>query len=262
MRLDLFLVQSGQFSSREKAQEAIKAGSVLVDGKSSKPSAEVGESSDIKIVKKSEYVSRGAYKLLRASEVFDFSFQNKIVVDIGASTGGFTQVALQGGASKVYSVDVGQGELDQSLRSDPRVVNLENHDFRALTKPDLAGANLVVSDVSFISLRHILPKIKEILGKIECILLFKPQFECGKEVARKFKGVVLDEKLHKNLLKDFVLYVKGLGFEVSGFTFSTIRGKEGNIEYLFHINGCSASHFDIEQVVTDAFKMKRLKTQK
>ena len=256
-RLDVFLVESGAFSSREKAKEAILAGQVLVSGKVAKASMLVDENSQIEILQTEHYVSRGAKKLLHAVECFDFTFENKVVVDIGASTGGFTQVALEHGASKVYSVDVGQGELAQILREDPHVVNLENHDFRALTKDDLSGANIAISDVSFISLRHILPKINEILGKIECILLFKPQFECGKDVARKFKGVVLDKKLHLSLLRDFIAYAQGLGFTIRNLTPSPIHGKEGNIEYLFHLNGTNQKQVNVDEVVTTAFNTKK-----
>lgn len=256
LRLDLYLVEQGKYLSRAKAQEAIKAGQVLVGGKEAKASMLVDENSQIEILQTEHYVSRGAKKLLHAAECFDFTFKDKVVVDIGASTGGFTQVALEYGASKVYSVDVGQGELAQILRDDPRVVNLENHDFRALTNDDLKGVNLVVSDVSFISLRHILPKINEILGKTEGILLFKPQFECGKDYARKYKGVVLDKKLHQSLLKDFITYAQGLGFTICNLTPSPIHGKEGNIEYLFHLNGTTQAQINVEETVSIAFNKK------
>lgn len=258
MRLDVFLVESGEFTSREKAKEAIKNGCVFVDGKEvTKASAEVGDGAKVEVKKTDNFVSRGAYKLRRAYEVFDFSFGGKVVLDIGASTGGFTQFSLLNGAKKVYAVDVGRGELSPLLISDKRVVNLENTDFRKLPKDICADANLIIGDVSFISLKHIFPKIVEIFGcKTEIVMLFKPQFECGAEIAKKFKGVVLDRRLHEKLLTEFLEYAVAFGFSVSNLTYSDLRGKEGNIEYLFHLNGPSNAAFSVKDVVSAAFNQK------
>jgi len=176
----------------------------------------------------------------------------RTVLDMGASTGGFTQVSLLNGAKKVYSVDVGHGELDKILVGDKRVVNMEGRDIRALTREELDGVNVVVGDLSFISLKHILPKINELFGKIECVLLFKPQFECGKDIAKKYRGVIKEKAIHTQLLKDFIEELKLYDFALSNITYSSIKGKEGNIEYLVHLNG-EVKKYDICQVVESAF---------
>ncbi len=254
IRLDSFLVTKKYFSSREKAQNAIVNGAVFVNGKNcTKASTKVAEIDKIEVKEGDAYVSRGAYKLLKAKEAFEIDFSDKIVLDIGASTGGFTQVALGNGAKKVYALDVGKGELDKTLAANEKVVNLENTDFRDVAKDLVGDAQIIVGDISFISLRHIFPKIKEIFGQnVQIFMLFKPQFECGKEIAKKYKGVIKDKKVHVSLLKDFIVYLKGLGYEVCNLTSSPIKGKAGNIEYLFAING-NKKTFDISKVVEEAF---------
>ena len=255
MRLDKYLFEKGKISSRSKAKQLIEEGHVEVDGKVVlKPSYELLCYETITIIDYPKYVSRGAYKLLRAIEIFDVDFGNRVVLDIGASTGGFTQVALEGGAKKVYAVDVGNGELSQKLREDSRVVNLENTDFRTIKKEQIGDCDLVVGDISFISLRHVLPKVKELFGQIEMVILFKPQFECGKEIAKKYKGVIKNSALHKGMLKDFVNYLNGLNFKICGLTYSSIQGKSGNIEYLFYLNGKKNIPFRVDEVVSSAFE--------
>ena len=240
--------------SRTKAQNLVKEGCVFVEGTSIlKPAFEVDESSNIVVKPKDDYVSRGAYKLVRAVEEFGLIFDDKTVLDMGASTGGFTQVALKNGAKKVYSVDVGHGELDKNLAKDERVVNMEGVDIRTITSKEIAGIDIVVGDLSFISLKHILPVIHTQFGKIECALLFKPQFECGKAVAKKYKGVIKDKVIHKSLLKEFLEEIKLYGFVLSGLTHSSIKGKEGNIEYLVHLNGGEEKVVDIAKIVDSAF---------
>jgi 23S rRNA (cytidine1920-2'-O)/16S rRNA (cytidine1409-2'-O)-methyltransferase len=255
IRIDSFLVKTNKFTSREKAQSAISSGQVFVNGKvCQKVSTKIDEGDKIEIKEGDVFVSRGAYKLLKAKEAFGIDFYDKIVLDIGASTGGFSQVALLSGAKKVYSLDVGKGELDESLAQNPKIVNLENTDFREVDQKLISDAEIVVGDISFISLRHIFPKIKEFFGqKAEIYMLFKPQFECGKELAKRFKGVIKDKKVHISVLRDFVLYLKGLGYEVCDLTYSSIKGKAGNIEYLFAING-NKKTFDISKVVEEAFE--------
>ena len=255
MRLDKYLYEKEGISSRTKACRLIKDGHVLVDGKVVlRPSYELLCYETITITKYPKYSSRGAEKLLTAKKCFELDFEGKVVVDIGASTGGFTQVALESGASKVYAVDVGVGELAQVLREDKRVVNLENTDFRSLERDAVSDANLIIGDISFISLRHIFPKIKELFGTVETSILFKPQFECGKEIARKYKGVIKNRQVHKRLLKDFVEYIKGLDFLVCGLVYSSIQGKSGNIEYLFYVNGKKDFPYEIDSVVDSAFE--------
>lgn len=252
-RLD-FLVAEKENISRNKAQSLIKEGIVFVNGKMvNRPAFEVEDEGKITIEKHDAYVSRGAYKLLKGLDEFEVSVEGKMVLDMGASTGGFTQVALLRGASQVLSVDVGRGELNEALKNNSKVVNMEGRDIRTLTKDEVEGVNLVVGDLSFISLKNILPHVKMLLGDVQMILLFKPQFECGKEIARKCRGVVKDKNIHKKLLKEFIGELDILGYELSGITFSPIKGGSGNIEYLMHLNGNKNITFDIDITVENAF---------
>ena len=253
IRLDFLVSKKGNFS-RSKAQVLIREGKVEVEDRViTKPAFVVNENTNIVINLEDNYVSRGAFKLKKALEVFDVSINDKIALDMGASTGGFTQIALEKGAKKVYAVDVGKGELDESLARHPKVINLEGTDIRLLTKEMVEETQIVVGDLSFISLKHILPKINALFGNIECILLFKPQFECGKEIARKSRGVIKDKNVHKKLLQDFLKEINGYDFIISNLTFSPIKGKSGNVEYLLHINGKEEKKVDIDKVVNDAF---------
>lgn len=258
-RLDIELVERGEFSSREKAQNAIKKGRVIVDGKvQNKPAFLISENSKIEVVYDENYISRGSYKIEKAKEVFGLDFLDKVVLDIGASTGGFTDFSLRNGARQVLAVDVGNGELAKNLREDKRVINLENQDFRTIDNNICKDANMIIGDLSFISLRHIFPKIKEIFGETtEIAMLFKPQFECGTTIAKKYKGVIKDRKIHTKLLKDFVSYLQAFGYNLVDLTYSPITGKNGNIEYLFYINKFQKSIFEISKIdalVEEAFK--------
>ncbi len=253
-RIDLIVSEMKGFS-RNKAQEMIEEGNVLVDGKAIlKSSFLVDENCEVTFTQNRSFVSRGAKKLLGAVEVFKLDFAGKVVLDMGASTGGFTQVLLENGAKKVYAVDVGKGELDKALRENERVVNMEGRDIRTLTIDEVKDCDMVVGDLSFISLRHILPKVRELFGKIECMLLFKPQFECGKDIARKYRGVIRDKSVHKNILKEFIKELELYDFVLSDIFYSPIKGKEGNIEYLLHLNGNEMKNIEIDSVVEEAFK--------
>ncbi len=252
-RLDKFLLEKGEFSSREGAKEAILNGDVLVFGKVQKPSFLVDEKSDIQVKKTRQYVSRGAHKLEKAISVFNLDLKSRNVLDIGSSTGGFTQICLLNGAEGVISCDVGSDVMDQTLRKDERIRLFENTDFRSFLKDDLKGVDFLVSDVSFISLRAVFEKIQELnLQNCEGVFLFKPQFECGKKIADKFSGVIRDKKVHINLLNDFVCFLKDMSVNVCGMDFSPIKGKKGNIEYLIHING-ERKFFNIKDLVESAF---------
>ena len=251
-RLDKFLLENKFFSSREKAKSAIIEGKVFVDGKIKAPSYQVSGDEKIEIKTSENYVSRGAYKLLRAIDMFGVSLKNLIVLDIGASTGGFSQVALENGAKKVYALDVGTNQLDEKIKANPNVVDLSGCDFRG--SPKIDDVDFIVSDLSFISLKLIIPEIIKRYGKnIPMILLFKPQFECGREVAKTKNGVIKDKKIHKKILFEFVEFLKNLNLNISGFTFSSITGKNGNIEYLFYLNGERQFSFNIEEVCDRAF---------
>lgn len=241
----------GYFPSREKAQVAIKDGGVFVDGKARDCAYSVSGEEQIEIKNASKYVSRGAYKLLGAIAEFKLDFKDKIVLDIGASTGGFTQVALEAGAQKVYAIDVGAGQLAPEIKSDPRVIDISKTDFRFAPKYD--DVSFIVSDLSFISLRYIIPKIVEQYSGVEMAILFKPQFECGPAIAKRGGGVVRDRKLHTKLLEDFVEYLKFFKIDVSGIAHSPITGKTGNIEYLLHLNGGKNKSVNVKKIVEQAF---------
>ena len=239
-RLDVLLVNRGLAVSREKAKTLIMAGDVFVNGQREDKPGTTFEESKIKTLEVKgdtlPYVSRGGLKLEKAVNNFGFSLEKKICMDIGASTGGFTDCMLQNGASKVYSVDVGHGQLDWKLRSDERVVCMEKTNFRYMVRDDIQDdLDFASCDVSFISLTKILLPARRLLkagGEMACLI--KPQFEAGKEKVGK-KGVVRDPKVHEEVVHRITDFVDIAGFEVLHLDFSPIKGPEGNIEYLIHI---------------------------
>lgn len=244
-RLDILLFEKGLTDSREKAQRLIMAGLVFVnEKKETKAGMKFDEESIITLAEASPYVGRGAEKLKGAHEAFKINFENKIITDIGSSTGGFTDYALQNGAKKVYAIDVGTGQLDWRLRNDQRVVVMEKTDFRKLDiLPE--KIDMFVADVSFISIRKILQNIKNIAKdygqkeNIEIVILFKPQFEVGKEIASKTKGVIKDGRLHQKLMDEFSLWCRENGFQIINSVISPIKGeKAGNTEFLFYLKLC------------------------
>ena len=234
VRLDVLLVQRALQESRQKAQATIMSGQVFVDGQRvDKPGTPVAEDADIEVRGGLRYVSRGGLKLEKAMSLWPIRLENAVCMDIGASTGGFTDCMLQNGAARVYAVDVGYGQLAWKLRSDTRVVCLERTNARYLSheqipeEPDFSSV-----DVSFISLKLILPAIAGVLrdgGQVVCLI--KPQFEAGKEKVGK-KGVVRDPTVHREVLEHFLEHAKENNFTVIDLTYSPIRGQEGNIEYL------------------------------
>jgi 23S rRNA (cytidine1920-2'-O)/16S rRNA (cytidine1409-2'-O)-methyltransferase len=235
-RLDVLLVKQGHFESRQQAQRAIMAGLVRVDEeRADKPGTKVSETARITVTGQVHpYVSRGGLKLEKALQVFNLSLEGCTVIDIGASTGGFTDCALQNGARKVYAVDVGYGQLAWKLRQDERVVVLERTNFRHMKPEDLPGElpDFATIDVSFISLRLILPVLKTMLQpKSQVVALVKPQFEAGRDQVGK-KGVVRDPAIHQQVLRDFVQMALAEGYGVQGISSSPITGSEGNIEFL------------------------------
>lgn len=237
-RLDILLFDSKLVDSREKAQSLIMAGHVLVNGKKeTKSGSKFEEDVKIEVLELPKYVGRGAEKIEKATNIFGINFQGKIICDIGSSTGGFTDFVLQHGAKKVYAIDVGKGQLDWKLRNDPRVVVMEGVNFRYLKElPEEIDIFLV--DVSFISLKKILPVIKNIKVNSDIVLLFKPQFEAGKSIVDKTKGVIKDPKIHQKLLEDFRKWCADNGFKILGETESPILGAKGNKEFLFYVNSC------------------------
>jgi 23S rRNA (cytidine1920-2'-O)/16S rRNA (cytidine1409-2'-O)-methyltransferase len=238
-RIDMLLVEKGYFNSREQARRAIMAGLVFV-GQQRVEKAGTKVSVDAPIEVKGQlhpYVSRGGLKLEEALRVFGISVEGRVMLDIGASTGGFTDCALQHGARQVYAIDVGYGQLAWKLRQDPRVIVMERTNFRHLEPEELTGdaPDLASIDVSFISLAHILPNLKRMLQPGgEVIALVKPQFEAGREQVGK-KGVIRDPQVHRQVLSSFVELARSLGYEVRGLAPSPIKGGEGNIEFLAHL---------------------------
>ena len=236
-RLDAYIVERGLCESREKAKAAIMAGDVYVNGqKALKAGDTVKETEKIEVRGGMEFVSRGGYKLKKAMASFPIVLTGKTCMDIGASTGGFTDCMLQNGAVKVYCVDVGYGQLAWKLRSDERVVNLERTNIRYVEKEQIPDAPDFASvDVSFISLKLVLPKVWELLNETgECVCLIKPQFEAGREKVGK-KGVVREKSTHVEVVEAVAAFARETGFTVAGLDFSPIKGPEGNIEYLLYL---------------------------
>ena len=238
-RLDVLLTEQLYAETRSKAQAIIMAGQVYVNGqKADKPGVSYEETVQIEVRGQTcPYVSRGGLKLEKALRDFGVKPEGYVCSDSGASTGGFTDCLLQQGASKVFAIDVGYGQLDWKIRSDPRVVVMERTNIRYVTPEDLGEPlDLSVIDVSFIGLEIVLPTIKTLLkpemGQVLCLI--KPQFEAGKENVGK-KGVVRDAKIHQMVLDNFVTLANGLGFTILGLTFSPVKGPEGNIEFLAHL---------------------------
>ena len=238
-RLDVLLTEQGYAETRTKAQAIIMAGLVYVDGqKADKPGISYDETVLLEVRGDTcPYVSRGGLKLEKALRNFGVKPEGYVCSDSGASTGGFTDCLLQQGASKVFAIDVGYGQLDWKIRSDPRVIVMERTNIRYVTPEDLGELlDLSVIDVSFISLKIVLPAIKNLLkpGKGQVLCLIKPQFEAGKEKVGK-KGVVRDPETHLEVLNNFVELAHSLSFSIQGMTFSPVKGPEGNIEFLAHL---------------------------
>ncbi|MCR5700924.1 MAG: TlyA family RNA methyltransferase [Lachnospiraceae bacterium] len=254
-RLDVLLVNRGLATSREKAKAIIMSGIVYVDGqREDKAGASFDSEIPIEIKGSTlKYVSRGGLKLEKAMANFDVTLSGKVCMDVGSSTGGFTDCMLQNGAVKVYAVDVGHGQLDWKLRQDERVVCMEKTNIRYVT-PDMVEDRIDFAsiDVSFISLTKVLTPVKELLtddGQIVCLI--KPQFEAGREKVGK-KGVVRDINVHKEVIHMVVDYAKSIGFFVCNLDYSPIKGPEGNIEYLLHLSKVELENIgncDVDDIV-------------
>lgn len=245
-RLDCLLAGQGFTSSREKAKALIKSGNVYVNGKREDKAGSSFDPQLVQIEIKGDnlrYVSRGGLKLEKACEKWDLLLEGAVCMDIGASTGGFTDCMLQHGAQKVYAVDVGYGQLDEKLCQDKRVINMEKTNFRYLTRAQIADdLDFASVDVSFISLTKILLPAKGLLKPGgEMICLIKPQFEAGRENVGK-KGVVKDPAAHREVIARVADYADLIGFEILNLEFSPVKGPEGNIEYLIHLRKNAGDH--------------------
>ena len=262
-RLDVLMVEQGLAASREKAKAIIMSGIVYVDGeKEDKAGSMIKRTAVIEVRGATlKYVSRGGLKLEKAMDRFGVTLKDKVCMDVGSSTGGFTDCMLQNGAVKVYAVDVGHGQLDWKLRNDSRVVCMEKTNIRYVTLEDerIDGPiDFASIDVSFISLTKVLPAVKDLLKEQgEIVSLIKPQFEAGREQVGK-KGVVRDQKVHLQVIEMVTEFAISIGFQLLHLDFSPIKGPEGNIEYLLHMRKLAEGEkveeipFEREQVVTES----------
>ena len=257
-RLDIILTEKGLFSSREKAKASIMAGLIYVDGQRiDKPGTSVEFDAEITVKEDlCPYVSRGGLKLEKALELYGFSLDGAVAVDIGASTGGFTDCMLQKGASKVFAIDVGYGQLDWKLRNDDRVINMEKCNIRYLDFDTVdKDVDFISIDVSFISLKLVFPVASKLLGENGCLVcLVKPQFEAGRSQVGK-KGIVRDPAVHKEVIENVIRYGEDNGLYSHGLTFSPVTGTKGNIEYLLYMRKDKPEEMpDIDKIVSDSHK--------
>lgn len=251
-RLDILLVNGGFAPSREKAKVIIMSGKVFVNGQREDKAGSTFDPEKITIEVKGstlKYVSRGGLKLEKALQHFPLTVEGKVCMDIGASTGGFTDCMLQNGAKKVYSVDVGHGQLDWKLRNDERVVCMEKTNFRYMQPQDIDDVlDFASVDVSFISLTKILLPARRLLSDNgEMVCLIKPQFEAGREKVGK-KGVVRDKKVHEEVIRKIMVFADIAGFTVLDLSYSPIKGPEGNIEYLIYIKKNTEESVRVEEL--------------
>lgn len=251
-RLDVYLVDEGLCQSREMAKSLIMEGKVYVNNqKSDKAGTSVSEKDTVELRGETlKYVSRGGLKLEKAMQVFGIALNGRVCMDIGASTGGFTDCMLQNGAEKVFSVDVGYGQLAWKLRNDERVVNMERTNIRFVTEENIGQPlDFVSIDVAFISLKLVLPVAYKLMREgAEMVALIKPQFEAGRDKVGK-KGVVRDIEVHKEVVKTITDFSQDCGFEVCGIDFSPIRGPEGNIEYLMYAKKSASDKKDFSEEI-------------
>lgn len=263
-RIDIELVNRNIVNSRARAQESIKNGLIYCNNKCiTKCSFSVCEDDILELRGEPlKYVSRGGLKLEKAINTFNINLKNKVMCDIGSSTGGFSDCALQNGIDEIYAIDVGSNQLHDSIRSNPKVHVMENTDFRNIDINLISKTQIVTIDVSFISVTKLVPKISELPNCNEIVCLVKPQFECGKENADKFKGVVLSKSIHFEVITNIISAFKEIHFLAEGLTSSPIKGGSGNIEYLLYLKlspleATSKNNIDsqtIQTVINSAFK--------
>lgn len=258
-RLDKQLVERGLAPTRSKAQELIKSGNVKVNNKAvNKSSYEINDDDILEVVDTTtlKYVSRAGLKLEKAIDEFNLNFNNKAIMDIGSSTGGFTDCAIQHGASKVIAVDVGTNLMHESLRTSSKIELYEQTNIKDLPSDKFKNIDFVTIDVSFVSLTKIFEKLFSENINCPIIALIKPQFECGKKIADKFKGVILNQKIHLDILNNTIVNLNAFGYYLTHLTFSPITGGDGNIEYIsiFSNQTNINCNLDIKQIIESGFK--------
>lgn len=254
-RIDIELVKRGIFETRNKAQNEIKNKIVYCNNVCiTKPAFDVTDTDIIEIKgEKLKYVSRGGLKLEKAIKEFNIDLKDKILIDIGSSTGGFSDCALQNGIKKIYAIDVGTDQFDKTLRLNNKINLYENTDFRNIDNNIINDANIASIDVSFISVKKLTNKLKELTNLKEIICLIKPQFECGKEISDKYKGVPLNKEVHKSVIENVIKSFKDNNYYINSLTSSPIKGGNGNIEYLAYFKRDKERSINIEEVVNKAF---------
>lgn len=255
-RLDNFLVKNGYFDSRNKALFEIKNNNIKVNNITiNKPSKQVSEIDKIEIINKLEFVSKGGLKLQKAINEFNINLSEKIMLDIGSSTGGFSDVALKNGIKQIIAVDVGSNQFERKLLDSNKILLFENTDIRNFDVKKYK-INVVTIDVSFISVTKIISKISEIDSLEEIVCLIKPQFECGKEISDKYKGIPLDKNVHFNVINKIINEFKKINFNIQNLTYSPIKGGSGNIEYLAYFTKEQEKQVDTINIIQNAFKIK------
>ena len=256
-RIDIELVKRGIFETRNKAQNEIKNKIVYCNNVCiTKPAFDVTDTDIIEIKgEKLKYVSRGGLKLEKAIKEFNIDLKDKILIDIGSSTGGFSDCALQNGIKKVYAIDVGTDQFDKTLRLNNKINLYENTDFRNIDNNIINDANIASIDVSFISVTKLTNKLKELTNLKEIICLIKPQFECGKELSDKYRGVPLNKEVHSTVINKVIESFKENDYYINNLTSSPIKGGNGNIEYLAYFKRDNEKNIDIEKVINEAFRV-------
>ncbi len=259
-RIDEILVQRAIIDTRSKAKSLIMAGYVFVNDKKVLKAGELFDSSldlEIFIKEKDPYVSRAAHKLIKAIDKFSINIRDKVCLDGGSSTGGFTQVMLEYGAKKVYAIDVGYGQMHYSLRNHPDIVLMERFNLRNLSRDDISqDIEFFTLDVSFISIKLVIEKILEVSSEdVEAVILIKPQFEARREDVGK-KGIISDRQVHFRVLVEITNYLKSIGLKIENIDYSPIKGAKGNIEFICHISRKNSvdRELDIEKVVIEAHR--------
>lgn len=255
-RLDIELVNRGYFESRSKAQNEIKNGVIYCNDKCiTKSSFDVNNEDKIEIKGDTlKYVSRGGLKLEKAINEFNITLHDKIMIDIGSSTGGFSDCAIQNGINKIYAIDVGTNQFNKNLLESKKINLYEQTDFRKMKNSIIEDANIATIDVSFISVTKLTNKLGKLTNLKEIICLIKPQFECGLEVANKYKGLPLNKEVHREVINKVINSFKDINFNLKNLTYSPIKGGDGNIEYLAYFTREKSQSLPINSIINKAFE--------